>query len=743
MQKDIDQLKLKLNKQNQVIISLENELAQLRSNVHSINRDLEPLKNDRKRILKIIRPLLPLARSVRKTIYHILPFLRPANHLTFAQQKYIFPSNLAKITTDKMEVTTSSKGKFEIMSSTIQGWAIKDISADTIINAQGCQSNTVKAFVKNFLSSTFHISKKDSVTSEDDLKTVKQDNILQNSKIDRSHIRRMLNSGYIHSLKFNIKRGKCEIFFPAINMGKFPSIDVIIPVHNDCKRLEYSIKSVLNQRYNGNINVIVVDDASTDNPENVATKFDSVRYLRMERNLGTYSARNAGLEVAKNELVTFQDSDDISLPYRLARAAYFLTTSNADLYIGTYLRYDPNGRIIATNGRTRRRGLILLTGQRELIWDKMGGFDRIKGGADSEFIERAESLNLKIFQDDIITYLADQSLTGLTTSGPLKIWNSKGKFKQNKIRDSYIEAYREWHQTGSFLSHSKPHESNLRQFQAPINILDGSWSNLMPFSGDKIIDMAAQRYFLIASPFNRQQSWYGRIKQARLSRKKVTVAVVSNRGGELVRNAFRQIRAFHYPDIQIIYVANSPHALMPHDVLGEDVMQIETDPSKNLGHCLNIAAKIAEGEYFLKIDDDDYYGPDYAAEAVAALESGYDFVGKWSIFYLFETDQEVILRPPNRDMQQARHLSGATFAIKSKLVREICFSETLHRGSDADFVERAKKRGITLFSTSAFNFAVGRNSNSSHTWQDNKNDLLKDGYYTDLNSVTSIIEPNL
>ena len=95
-------------------------------------------------------------------------------------------------------------------------------------------------------------------------------------------------------------------------MSDFPLISVIIPTYNRGYCIKKSIESVLNQTY-PNIEVIVVDDCSTDNTEEIIKSCSDVRvcYIKLDRNGGPAKARNVGLKAARGQFAAFQDSDDI------------------------------------------------------------------------------------------------------------------------------------------------------------------------------------------------------------------------------------------------------------------------------------------------------------------------------------------------------------------------------------------------------------------------------------------------
>lgn len=89
-------------------------------------------------------------------------------------------------------------------------------------------------------------------------------------------------------------------------------ISIIVPIYNVEEYLSKCIESLLNQTYR-NIEILLVNDGSTDNCKNICEQFeekDSRIKLINKKNGGLSDARNAGLKVAKGEYVTFVDSDD-------------------------------------------------------------------------------------------------------------------------------------------------------------------------------------------------------------------------------------------------------------------------------------------------------------------------------------------------------------------------------------------------------------------------------------------------
>ncbi len=91
---------------------------------------------------------------------------------------------------------------------------------------------------------------------------------------------------------------------------KKPLVTCIIPVFNCEKYIESAIESVLNQTYK-NIEIIVVDDGSTDRTPELIKKFNGkIKYIR-HPNSGSAAARNLGISKASGDFIGFLDSDDM------------------------------------------------------------------------------------------------------------------------------------------------------------------------------------------------------------------------------------------------------------------------------------------------------------------------------------------------------------------------------------------------------------------------------------------------
>jgi glycosyltransferase involved in cell wall biosynthesis len=104
------------------------------------------------------------------------------------------------------------------------------------------------------------------------------------------------------------------------------TVSVIIPAYNQAQYLAAAIESALAQTY-GDLEIIVVDDGSTDQTPTIAQQFGgAIHYLRQE-NRGLSRARNRGLEAAQGQFAAFLDSDDLWHPSYLDQVVAALKSS--------------------------------------------------------------------------------------------------------------------------------------------------------------------------------------------------------------------------------------------------------------------------------------------------------------------------------------------------------------------------------------------------------------------------------
>ena len=128
-------------------------------------------------------------------------------------------------------------------------------------------------------------------------------------------------------------------------------LQIIIPAYNVEKYIEECIDSILNQKINYKILVIIINDGSTDNTGELLRKYSNISNIRIisQKNFGISEARNQGLKEIYAKYIMFLDSDDILLKDSINNLLDFGLKNNLDIVEGGYYSYI-NGNLIG--GRT-------------------------------------------------------------------------------------------------------------------------------------------------------------------------------------------------------------------------------------------------------------------------------------------------------------------------------------------------------------------------------------------------------
>lgn len=118
-------------------------------------------------------------------------------------------------------------------------------------------------------------------------------------------------------------------------------VSIIIPTYNRQDTIRDALLSVVNQSIR-DIEIIVVDDNSMDNTEQIIKQIndDRVIYLKSDNNNGACISRNIGINIARGKYIAFQDSDDIWYLNKLEEQIEFLKQNNADIVFCAMRRVD-------------------------------------------------------------------------------------------------------------------------------------------------------------------------------------------------------------------------------------------------------------------------------------------------------------------------------------------------------------------------------------------------------------------
>ena len=223
-------------------------------------------------------------------------------------------------------------------------------------------------------------------------------------------------------------------------------VSIIMTGYKKDPLLAVAVNSILAQTYR-NLELIIVDDNSPDDAFEFLQKLSEddgrIKPFQMEVNGGTYLAKNFGITQATGKYLAFMDSDDWTHPQRIERqVAKLVQNPNAQGVINDYFRIDENSSIpYRGNGSIRMACISLLL--RKDAQEKIGFFDSLRVGADTEYIERLQAVygESALIRDRIPNMFMTQHSSSLTGGGRFHIsWRSIAG-----DRLQHHSAFREWH----------------------------------------------------------------------------------------------------------------------------------------------------------------------------------------------------------------------------------------------------------------------------------------------------------
>jgi len=243
---------------------------------------------------------------------------------------------------------------------------------------------------------------------------------------------------------------------PVQRVGHPCRITSVVTTWQSGQSLLTSVRSLVRQTWT-NHEILVVDDGSSaefDPVLRAAAALDPrVRVIRMVTNGGAYVARNAGLDAATGDFVSFQNSAGWSHPLRLERQ---VTPLLADKTLfstsSTGLRVSPELVVTRPGGPETRADTLMI--RRAAALSRVGHFDPVRAGADTEYVERARA----VFGGKATEQLSDPPLTLIrSTAGTVAGW-------LHPAHRSYRSAFHTWHE---LVRDGREPATRARAFTAP------------------------------------------------------------------------------------------------------------------------------------------------------------------------------------------------------------------------------------------------------------------------------------
>jgi lipopolysaccharide biosynthesis glycosyltransferase len=209
-------------------------------------------------------------------------------------------------------------------------------------------------------------------------------------------------------------------------MEKRPLISVLIPTYNCARFIQEAIDSILAQEYD-NLEIIVVDDGSTDDTPNVVERIvgalratplrnrNPIKYF-YQPNAGISAARNACLEHASGEYIAWLDADDYWLPGKLqAQVEYFEEHLDCEIVFTRYANFLENEKLrercdVQHEIKLENKIFTHFTSAliKRKVFERIGNFnENLTKGEDSEWIFRLsiDSAKSELYIDSILPKL--------------------------------------------------------------------------------------------------------------------------------------------------------------------------------------------------------------------------------------------------------------------------------------------------------------------------------------------------
>lgn len=285
--------------------------------------------------------------------------------------------------------------------------------------------------------------------------------IKANEKIDNDKLWLQSVNGYLESLgaspisllkKAGSKFSRITAVAEDI-VDDGPLISVIMPAYNCEDTIELAANSILNQSWR-NLELIIINDCSTDKTLQkcllIESKDSRVKVISNKENVGPYVSKNMALKLSKGEYVTGHDSDDWAHPDRLKKQVEAMMVYDLDASLAKMVRITDDGKFshitktgALTDDGAFRVAFISCMLKRQFLVEKIGFWDSVRFGGDSEIIARVKILAQDKFKTlEIFSMLCLESPNGLTNH-PVHGKTEDGSL--SPARKEYVKNWREWH----------------------------------------------------------------------------------------------------------------------------------------------------------------------------------------------------------------------------------------------------------------------------------------------------------
>ena len=127
-----------------------------------------------------------------------------------------------------------------------------------------------------------------------------------------------------------------------------PDVSIIIPAYREEETIAEVLQRVIKISWSlGNVEILVVDDGSTDNTAEKVAAFPFVKYIRHERNFGKGAAIRTGIKNSRGKILVIQDADLEYLPEHIPAIVKPILAGSTDMVYGSRFKDKPEGMSIS------------------------------------------------------------------------------------------------------------------------------------------------------------------------------------------------------------------------------------------------------------------------------------------------------------------------------------------------------------------------------------------------------------